>query len=181
MVSIPPDNAVVAVCQGAADVETAIADLRQHGLEPGSISVVATEEPGGLQPVAYYFEDGCLRRTAAKGSWRLLESLPGYAVLVSPGVRVTLLAGSFASSVVRALNSEGLLGDLGPIAGGLYSLGIPRDVALGYERKALEGYALVVVHGRARDVARARQVLKDRLLEEGRAELQEADAAAARR
>lgn len=159
----PTENAVVAVFDVAAEAEAAVSDLMQQGLESGCISVVAADEPSGLAPVAYYFERGCLRRTAAQGSLRLLESLPGCAVLIVPGERTALLAGPFATSVVRALENEGLFGELGPIAGGLYSLGVSRDAARDYELAAHQGRPLVIVHGRARDVARARGILAARV------------------
>jgi len=157
---MPPENAIVVVCNASADAEAAIAELRRQGLEPGCISVVTADEQRGSMPVAYYFEGGNLRRVAARGSgWRQLGALPGCAVLVSPGERTAFLAGPFAASVVRTLDNEGLFGDLGPIAGGLYSLGIPQDAARDYELTALQGRALVIVHGHTRDVARARRIL----------------------
>ena len=91
-----------------------------------------------------------------------MEPLPGCAVLIGSGERMALLTGPFAASVARMLDNQGLFGDLGPIAGGLYSLGIPREAACDYERTALRGCALVIVHGRARDVARARLILAAR-------------------
>jgi hypothetical protein len=173
-VSVPSENVVVAVCDLTSDAEAVVAELRQQGIEPGCISIVAVDERSGSTPIAYYFDRGCLWRTAGRGGcWRLLEALSGCAVLVSPGERTAILAGPFAASVVRALDNEGLFGDLGPIAGGLYSLGIPRDAARDYELTALRGRALVIVHGRAQDVARARRILTDRLRENATAELME--------
>jgi len=64
---------------------------------------------------------------------------------------------------VRTLSNEGLFGDLGPIAGGFYNLGIPRDEARDYELTALQRRPLVIVHGRARDVERARNIVAVRL------------------
>jgi hypothetical protein len=157
---MPSENAAVAVCNSAVDAEAAVSVLRTQGVDPGSISVIAADEHTGPAPVAYYFEGACLRSTTARGGClRPFEVLPACAVLVIPGERTTLLAGPVAASVVRALNNEGLFGDLGPIAGGLYSLGIPRDVAREYELTAFQGHALVMVHGRARDVSRARRIL----------------------
>jgi hypothetical protein len=163
-----PENAAVTVCDVAADAEAVIAELRQQGVEPGCISAVAVDEQSGAMPVAYYFDGGRLRGTAARGSSRsLLDALPGCAVLVSPGERTIFLAGPFAASVVRTLESEGLFGNLGPIAGGLYSLGISRDAAREYELTALQGRPLVIVHGRARDVERARDIMAARLVGRG--------------
>jgi hypothetical protein len=153
---MPQENAVVAVCNGAAEAKAVFGGLRQQGLGSDCISIVAVDKQSGLMPVAYYFEDGRLRGTARRGGSRsLLDGLPASAVLVSLGETV-LLAGPFAASVVRTLDNEGLFGDLGPIAGGLYSLGIPQRAARDYELTALQGHPLVIVHGPARDVERAR-------------------------
>jgi hypothetical protein len=163
-VSVPTENVAVGVCNSASEAEAVVAELRQQGLEPDCLSVVAVDEQSGSTPAAYYFERGSLRSTAARGGgWRLLDALSGCAVLVIPGERTAILAGPFAASVARTLDNEGLFGDLGPIASGLYSLGISRDAARDYELTALRGRALVIVHGRARDVARARRILTDRL------------------
>lgn len=154
---MPQENAVVAVCNGAAEAKAIVGGLRQQGLEPDCISVVAVDDQSGATPVAYYFEGGRLRGTAPHGSSRsLLDALPGSAVLISLG-EIVLVAGPFGASVVRTLNNEGLFGNLGPIAGGLYSLGIPQHAARDYELTALQGRPLVIVHGRARDVERARR------------------------
>ncbi len=162
---MPPENAVVAVCDAAADAKAAIAELGQQGLEQDRISVVTVDAQSGLMPIAYYFEGGRLRGTAVRGSGQsLLEALPGSAaVLVWPGERTILLAGPFAVCVVRTLANEGLFEDLGPIAGGLYSLGISRHAAREYELRALQGRPLVIVHGCARDVERARLIVAARL------------------
>jgi hypothetical protein len=152
----------------ATDAEAAIAELRQQGLAIDCISVVEVDEQSGVMPVAYYFDGERLRRTAPRGSSRgLWEALSGCAVLVSPGERTVFMAGPFAASVVRTLDNEGLFGNLGPIAGGLYNLGIPRDAAREYELTALRGRPLVIVHGRARDVERARRVVAARLEAQG--------------
>jgi hypothetical protein len=161
---VPLENAVVAVCNLVSDAEAVVSELRQQGLEPGCISIVAVDARSGSTPIAYFFEQGCLSRTAARGGcWRVLEALSGCAVLVSPGERTAILAGPFAESVVRTLDNEGLFGDLGPIASGLYSLGMSRDAARDYELTALQGRTLVIVLGRAQEVARARRILTDRL------------------
>jgi len=157
---MPVENAVVGVCRLAADAEAVVEELRQQGLKPDCISIVTIGEQTGLVPVAYYSECGRLRSTAVRGSSRsLLEELPGCAVVVSPGDPPVLLAGPFATSVVRILDHAGLFGDLGPVAGGFYSLGIPRDAARDYELSVLQGRTLVVVHGCARDVERARRIV----------------------
>ena len=168
--NMPPENAVVGVCRLAVDAEAVVAELREQGIEPDCISVVTVGEHSGLGPVAYYSDHGRLRSTATRGSSSsLLDTLPGCAILVSPGDPPVLLAGQFATSVVRTLDNEGLFGDLGPLAGGFYSLGISRDAARDYELSALQGRTLVVVHGRAPDVERARRIVAARFEGKGQA------------
>jgi hypothetical protein len=166
---MPSENAVVGVCRLPADAESVVAELRQEGIGTDCISVVTVGEQRGLGPVAYYSDSGRLRSTAARGNCTaLLDALPGCAIVVTPGDPPLLLAGPFAASVVRVLGNEALFGDLGPLAGGFYSLGIPRDAARDYELSALQGRALVVVHGRALDVERARRIVTARFEEKGR-------------
>jgi hypothetical protein len=156
---MPSENAVVAICNRAADVQATVAELRQQGLEPDCISIVAADGQSGSMPAAYYVDGGRLRSTATRGgSQSVVEPFAVCAVLVCPGERTLFLAGPFAASVVGMLHNEGLFGGLGPIAGGLYNLGFSRDEARDYELTALQGRPLVIVYGRARDVERARHV-----------------------
>ena len=158
---MPAENATVAVYRTTADAVTAVAELRRQGVAPASISTVAADEQSGSRPVVYYLDgEKNLRGTAAADDWSVLwQTLEGCAVLLHPGMPAILLAGPFAACAVRALNNESLFGDLGPIAGALYSLGFTRETALKYEATALAGCPLVMVHGRSREVARARQML----------------------
>jgi len=164
----PSENLLVEICRGGTEAEAAICELGRQGVGPESISAVVADRQAGVAPVAYYFESGRLLRTAARDSgWRPAKSLAGCAVLMVPGEPTVLLAGAFAESIVRALENGALFGDLGPIAGGLYSLGVSRDAAREYELTALQGHALVLVHGSVGVVARARRILAARRDEEG--------------
>jgi len=157
------ENVVVAICGAAADAEAAVQELGQRGIGPDSISVVAAGDERATAPVAYYFEHGVLRGTALREErWRFLADLPGCAVLVIPDERPVLIGGSLAASVVRAIDNKLLFGDLGPVASALYSAGVARDAAREYELTALQGHVLVIVQGRAKDVAGARTILADR-------------------
>ena len=111
-------------------------------------------------PVAYYSDGARLHCTGASARLRsLVESLQGCVVLVSPGEPGVILTGPFASYVVRTLDNEELFGDLGPIAAGLYTLGVSREAAREYELSTMRGSPLVIVHGRAWDVQRARAIM----------------------
>ena len=154
------ENAVVTVFAMTADAVGVVSELITNGLEPEHLSVVATDEQSELVPVAYYLEAKHLLKAATSGGCSCLwKTLPGCGVLVCPGQSPILVAGHFALCIARTLDCPALFGDMGPIAAGLYSLGVPQESARGYETAARQGRPLVIVHGRAQDVARARHIL----------------------
>ncbi len=157
---MPPENIAVAVCNGVAEAVRVIAELDRHGIEPECMSMVAIDEYSAFDPVGYCMTDGHLRRAAAGGCAPVLDKMTGYTVLVAPGQPVILLAGPIGACVSRTLQNKALFGALGPIASLLYALGASRVAACGYETAARQGRALIVVHGRARNVARARELLR---------------------
>jgi hypothetical protein len=157
---MPTGNLIVAVCDVMADAVAAVALLERHGIERSSVSVVVLDERTGLAPVAYYLCDGQIRRTAAEEKPpHMWQSFTPCAVILTPGTAALVVSGPFAIPAARALEHESLFGDLGAIAGGLYSLGVSREEARKYELTAYSGRSLVIVQGHTRDVARARELL----------------------
>jgi hypothetical protein len=155
----PPVNALVVVYNVAEDAAAALATLRAQELEH-ALSLAAADQQSGIAPVAYHFESGHLHRAPVPGSSPSpFEGFAEYAVLVCAGERPVLLGGPFAAAVIRALDNEGLFGDLGPIAAGLYSFGVPREAAREYELMVRQGRILVIVQGRARDIVRLGRLL----------------------
>jgi hypothetical protein len=112
---MPPENAAVAVCNGAAEAEAAVSELRQQGLGADCISIVAVDEPSGLMPVAYYFDGGRLRSTAASGG--SLSHGVFQLALVRVEAGVTMGSNGCRTSVGtarvrRPLGSPGILGQI---------------------------------------------------------------------
>lgn len=154
------ENAVVAVCNGVGDCESAVLELCRNGVAADAISVVTVDAPAGLETSAYYFDQGRLRRAPDQPNCRRLwEALSGWVVVACPGERTAVVAGPLAATIVRVLDQGELLGKLGPLAAGLYTLGIPRNAAREYELAALQGRSLVVGHGRSKDLAGVRRIL----------------------
>lgn len=151
-------NAMVAICHGPADAAAALRELGRQGVGLACLSAVAADRESETAPAAYYVQDGQLRK-AGQGEGGLWQMLSGRSVLVIPGEPAILLAGPFAACVVQTLENGMLFGDLGPIAGALYSLGISRESACRYASAARQGRALVIVHGRSREVEQARSIL----------------------
>lgn len=157
---MPVQNAMVAIRDGPASAAEALKELARQGVGAGCLSAVAADRESETVPAAYYVQDGrlCKAGPGDNGVWQMLS---GWSVLVVPGEPAILVAGPFAACVVQTVENGMLFGDLGPVAGALYSLGISRESACRYALAVRQGRALVIVHGRSREVERARDILAD--------------------
>ena len=62
--------------------------------------------------------------------------------------------------IVGALEGAALTGGLSALGAGLYSLGIPKDSIVKYETALKSDKFLVMAHGSAGDVAKAKSILE---------------------
>lgn len=155
---MPAENAMVAIRDGPATAVEALRELTRQGVGLCCLSAVAIDRESETAPAAYYVQDGHLRK-AGQSDGGLWQMLSGCSVLVLPGEPAILLAGPFAAFVVQAVENGTLFADLGPVAGALYSLGFSRESARRYASAVRQGRALVIVHGRSREVEQARGIL----------------------
>src|SRR5437660_9341621 len=91
------------------------------------------------------------------GLWGLLV---GAAFFVIPGIGPVLIAGPLAAWVVGALEGAFVVGGLSAIGAGLYSIGIPKDSILRYEVALKADKFLLIAHGAADDVAKAKETIE---------------------
>lgn len=61
--------------------------------------------------------------------------------------------------IVAALEGAVVVGGLSALGGGLYSIGIPRDSILKYEREIASDHFLLVAHGTKEEVRHAKNIL----------------------
>ena len=91
------------------------------------------------------------------GLWGLLF---GSAFFWVPAVGPLLVAGPLAASIVAALETAVVGGGLGVLGAALYGIGIPRDSVVKYETAIKVNQYLLVAHGTAAEVGRAKEILK---------------------
>lgn len=91
------------------------------------------------------------------GLWGLLF---GAAFLFIPGIGPVVAAGSVVTWIVAALEGAILVGGLSALGAGLFSLGIPKDSIVKYETSIKAGKFLLIAHGTADEVEKARSVLQ---------------------
>jgi hypothetical protein len=83
------------------------------------------------------------------------------ALFIIPGLGPILVAGPLVAWIVGALEGAVVVGGLGALGAGLYSIGIPKDSVVQYEAALKADKFLVLAHGTADDVAHARGILQN--------------------
>jgi hypothetical protein len=157
-------NAVVAVYGALADAEAGILALREANFDLQNVSALGLGDLAE-KTTAYYQMPGrivCWGRMGAFWShiWALLF---GWAFISLPELGPILVAGPLAMWIIAALDNAALFASLSAVGAGLYSLGIPRSRIMRYEAALKRHMYLVVVHGAAADVSKARAILKETL------------------
>ncbi len=90
------------------------------------------------------------------GLWGLLF---GSAFFFIPGIGPIMVGGPLVASIVGGLEGAFAVGSLSAVGAGLYSIGIPKNSVLDYETALKVDKYLVVAHGTADEVARAKEMI----------------------
>jgi len=159
---MPQENATVAIYDVHTAAEEAVKRLRKSGFDMQKVSVAGRDDHTGNQIVGYYNGDGGMRYWGKLGSfwgslWGLLH---GWAFFSIPGIGPVLVAGPLAGWIVAALGNAAIFEGLTAFGAGLYSIGISKDDIVWYETALRRGKYLVLVHGAADDVGRAKETLR---------------------
>lgn len=154
-------DSVVAVFHTHPEAEKAVKELQRAGIDMRSMSIVAKDVHTDEQVVGYYNAGDRMKRWGKTGAlwggfWSLLF---GSAFFAIPGIGPLLVAGPLVAWIVGALEGATVVGGLSALGAGLFSIGIPKDSVLEYETAVKSDKLVLVVHGTATDVAKAKDVL----------------------
>jgi uncharacterized membrane protein len=157
-------NAVVAVFDTHTEAEDAIKELQTSGFNIQQLSIVGKDYHTEEQVVGYYNTGDRVKYWGKLGAfwggiWGLLV---GTAFFFVPGVGPVLVAGPVIAWIVSALEGAVVVGGFSAIGAALYSVGIPKDSVLQLDTALKAGKFLVVAHGAASEVAKAREILSAR-------------------
>jgi len=156
------ENAIVAVYDDHTQAEAAVEELKQASFDLKKLSIVGKDYHTEENVIGYYNAGDRMKYWGKMGAfwggiWGLLF---GAAFFFVPGIGPVLVAGPVAASIVAALESAVAVGGLSAIGAGLYSIGIPKDSILRYEVALKADKFLVIAHGAADDVAKAKEILE---------------------
>jgi uncharacterized membrane protein len=155
-------DSVVAIYQNHSQAEAAIKELGKSGFDMKKLSIVGRDYHTEESVVGYYNAGDRMKYWGKMGAfwgglWGLLF---GAAFFWVPGLGPLLVGGPLVSWIVGALEGAAVVGGLSAVGAGLYSIGIPRDSVLRYETALKSGKYVLVAHGTADEVVRAKDVLR---------------------
>jgi uncharacterized membrane protein len=155
------NESVIAVYPTHTDAEVAIKELQKSGFNMKNLSIVGKEYHTEEHAVGYYNAGDRMKYWGSKGAfwggfWGLLF---GSAFFYVPGIGPLLMAGPIVASIVATLESAVAVGGLSALGAGLYSLGIPKDTIVKYETAIQSNKFLVIAHGTADELAKAKSIM----------------------
>ena len=158
---MPSDNVIVAVYDSHAQAEEAIQQLQRGGFDMKKLSIVGKDYHTEEHAVGYYSTGDRMKHWGKFGAfwggvWGLLF---GAAFFFVPGIGPVLVAGPMVTWIVGALEGALVVGGLSAIGAGLFSFGIPKNSIIKYETALKADKFLVVAHGAAEEVARAKDII----------------------
>ena len=153
------DHAVIAVFPDLDAVQQAVERLLEAGFPPDHISIIGKDLQSETRINGFVTTGDIAGPAAATGAWvgGLFGLLGGTALLFIPGAGPLLVLGPLAGAAVGA--AEGAL--FGGAVGATLGHFVAKEHLPKYERTIAAGSYLVVAHGPADDVTRARQLLTD--------------------
>jgi hypothetical protein len=154
-------NSVIALFDQHVQAEAAVKELQEGGYDMKTLSIVGKGYHTDEDVVGYYTSGDRMVYWGKYGAfwggiWGLLF---GSAMFMIPGVGPFLAAGPIIGWIMGALEGAVIVGGLGAIGAGLYSIGIPKKSVLKYETSLKAGQYLLIVHGTIDEVTRAKELL----------------------
>src|SRR5664279_4669069 len=130
------NSAVVAIYNSHTEAEASMKELQRSGFDMNKLSIVGKDYHTEEHVVGYYNAGYRMKRWGKSGAFwgGIWGFLLGSAFFAIPGIGPVLVAGPLVGWIVGALEGAVVVGGLSAIGAGLYSLGIPKDSILQYER-----------------------------------------------
>jgi uncharacterized membrane protein len=155
-------NSVVAVYCTHTEADQAVKELQRGGVDLHKLSIVGKGYHTDEHAVGYYNTGDRMMYWGKIGAfwggfWGLLF---GSAFFLIPGIGPILAAGPIVGWIVAALEGAVVVGGVSALGAGLYSMGIPKDSIVKYETALKTDQFLLIAHGTAAEVAKARDIIE---------------------
>ena len=152
---------IIAVYNTHDEAERAVKEMQRCGFNMKKLSIVGRDFQTEENIVGYY---NIGDRTAYWGKqgafwggmWGLLF---GSALFIISGFGPLVIAGTFVATVVAGLEGAVVVGGISALGAALFSIGIPKNSVVEYETDVKAGKYVMIVHGNAQDLEKARETI----------------------
>jgi hypothetical protein len=154
-------DTVIAVFPDHEAAETAVKKLTASGFEMKHLSVVGKGYHSEEKVVGFYNIGDRVKFWGGRGAfWGGLWGLfLGGLFLTIPIVGHVVVLGYLGAMVISAVESAIVVGGASALGAALYSIGVPKDSVIQYETAVKADSFLVMAHGTADEMARAKVIL----------------------
>jgi len=154
-------DSVVAVFSDHAAAETAVKKLAAAGFDIKNLSVVGKGYHTDEKVVGFYNTGDRVKFWGSRGAfwggfWGLFL---GGVFMTIPLVGHVVVLGYLGAMAISAVESAVMVGGASALGAALYSIGIPKDSVIAYEAAVKADDFLVMAHGSATEMARAKSIL----------------------
>ena len=158
------NDAVVAIFSDHNGAEAAIRKLAAGGVDMKHFSIVGKGYHTEEKVVGFYNTGDRVRFWGENGAmWGGLWGLFfGGVFMTVPMVGPVMVLGHLASMVFAAIEGAVVVGGVSVLGAALYSLGIPKDSVIADEEALKTDGFLIVAHGPAEEMVRAKTILAAR-------------------
>jgi hypothetical protein len=152
----------VATFADHTQAEMAIKTLAQAGFDMRQLSIIGRGYHTQEDVVGFYNADGRIRFWGKLGAfWGSLWGLFAAGIfLTSPVTGPIVALGHLAAMILTVVEGAVAFGGASAAGAAIYSLGIPKDSVIEYERSLKADKFLVFVHGNAVDASHAKSILE---------------------
>jgi hypothetical protein len=155
-------NSVIAVFDDHQAAEVAVKKLADAGIDIKNLSVVGKGFHTDEHVIGFYNAGDRVKFWGKRGAFwgGLWGWLFGGIFMFIPVVGHVVMVGYFAAAVLAAIEGAVIVGGASALAAALYSIGIPKDSVIAYESAVKADGFLVMAHGSAAEVDRAKRTLE---------------------
>ena len=155
------DDSLLCISNTHAEAEEAIRALSASGFDLTQLSLIGKGYHSEEHPLGFYTAADKMRAWGGVGAfwgglWGLLLAP---AAFVIPGLGLVAMGGPVVAALFAALEGAVLLGGASAIGAALTMIGVPEDLKIKYESALKAEQYVLILHGDARQVAKARAVV----------------------
>ncbi len=154
-------NGIVSLFDTHREAETAVIQLQHLGFNMKNLSIVGRDFQTEENIIGFYNLGDRTKYWGKQGAFwgAICGVLFGSALFVIPGFGPLVVAGTFISSLISAVEGAVVFGGFSVLGAALYGIGIPKNTVIQYEAEVRQGKYMMIMHGSMEELSRARTAI----------------------